>query len=216
MSAQAPSEAPAAPGILRRLVRTTMVGLLVLLPLLGVCVVLALRTPAWWSPIRRDDAAAAERGAQVEKALVSEFTRVRADTPEWSIRIDQRDANAWLATRLPAWLESRGLPQSGPVQALMGAGWVRVGVELPQAIVWWQASPIVQAGGWKLEDWRMGAGWMPLPGFSTMTLPRLDPVNLDGPIRLADGRQVRVLDLEVLPGEVRLRLRTEPAQASGR
>jgi hypothetical protein len=200
----------------RRLVRTTLVGLLVLLPALGVCVVLALRTPAWWSPIPRSDQAAAERGAQVEQALVSEFTRVRADAPEWSIRIEERDANAWLATRLPAWLESRGLPQAGPVQALMGPGWMRVGVELPQAIVWWQAAPVAQAGGWKLEGLRMGAGRLPLPGSGLVALPGIDRANLEGPIRLADGRQVRVLDLEVLPGEVRLRLRTEPAQASGR
>jgi hypothetical protein len=200
----------------RRLVRTTLVGLLVLLPALGVCVVLALRTPAWWSPIPRSDQSAAERGAQVEQALVSEFTRVRADAPEWSIRIEERDANAWLATRLPAWLESRGLPQAGPVQALMGPGWMRVGVELPQAIVWWQAAPVAQAGGWKLEGLRMGAGRLPLPGSGLVALPGIDRANLEGPIRLADGRQVRVLDLEVLPGEVRLRLRTEPAQASGR
>ena len=210
----APSRAPVS--LPRRLVRTTLVGLLVLLPVLGVCASLALRTPAWWSPIPRSDPAAAERGAQVEQALVSEFTRVRADAPEWSIRIEQRDANAWLATRLPAWLESRGLPQAGPVQALMGPGWMRVGVALPQAIVWWQASPVAQEGGWRLEGLRMGAGRLPLPGFSAATLPGLDRARLDGPIRLADGRQVRVLDLEVLPGEVRLRLRTEPAQASGR
>lgn len=214
MNESAPGRAPVS--MPRRLVRTTLVGLLVLLPALGVCVVLALRTPAWWSPIPRSDQSAAERGAQVEQALVSEFTRVRADAPEWSIRIEERDANAWLATRLPAWLESRGLPQAGPVQALMGPGWMRVGVELPQAIVWWQAAPVAQAGGWKLEGLRMGAGRLPLPGSGLVALPGIDRANLEGPIRLADGRQVRVLDLEVLPGEVRLRLRTEPAQASGR
>jgi hypothetical protein len=98
----------------------------------------------------------------------------------------------------------------------MGPGWMRVGVELPQAIVWWQASPIAQAGGWKLDGLRMGAGRLPLPGFGLMAPRGIEQASLEGPIRLADGRQVRVLDLEVLPGEVRLRLRTEPAQASGR
>jgi len=62
----------------------------------------------------------------------------------------------------------------------------------------------------------MGAGRLPLPGFGLMALPGIKQASLEGPIRLADGRQVRLLDLEVLPGEVRLRLRTEPAQASGR
>ena len=214
MTQSAPTQARVS--LPRRLVRTTLVGLLVLLPVVGVCASLALRTPAWWSPIPRSDAAAAERGAQVEQALVSEFTRVRAEAPEWSIRIEQRDANAWLATRLPAWLESRGLPQAGPVQAQMGPGWMRVGVELPQAIVWWQASPIAQARGCRLDGLRMGAGRLPLPGLSLMALPGIEQASLEGPIRLADGRQVRILDLEVLPGEVRLRLRTESAQASGR
>jgi hypothetical protein len=62
----------------------------------------------------------------------------------------------------------------------------------------------------------MGVGRLPLPGLSLTALPGIEQASLEGPIRLADGRQVRVLDLEMLPGEVRLRLRTEPAQASGR
>jgi len=39
----------------------------------------------------------------------------------------------------------------------------------------------------------------------------LNQAALERPIRLADGRIVRILDVETLPGEVRLRLRTEPA-----
>jgi hypothetical protein len=215
MSAQAPSEAPVASGILRRLVRTTLVAAMVLLPVVVVCVVLAVRTPAWWMPISRQDAAATERGAQLEQSIVAEFTRVRSDAPEWSLRIRDQDANEWLATRLPQWLESRGVTSPGPVQARFGQGWIRVGVELPQAVAWWQGAPRAMDGGWRVEGLRAGIGRLPLPG--TWVTPTLDlqRLNAPQPIRLADGRQIRVLDLEVLPGEIRLRLRTEPAQASG-
>jgi hypothetical protein len=101
------------------------------------------------------------------------------------------------------------------VQTLFGDGWIRVGVGLPEAVAWWQGSPRAVDGGWKIEGLRAGIGRLPLPG--AWIAPALDLQRLDSarPIRLADDRQVRLLDLEVLPGEIRLQLRTEPAQASG-
>ena len=54
-----------------------------------------------------------------------------------------------------------------------------------------------------------GVGRLPVPLAGTGLDRAIDQARLAGPLRLADGRQVRLLDLEVLEGELRLRLRTE-------
>jgi len=213
MSASGPIQAPAS--LLRRLIRTTLVAAMVLLPIVAVCAVLAMRSPAWWKPLARADSAAADRAAMVEQAIVAEFSRVRSDTPEWSLRLLEADANAWLATRLPAWLESRGAEVPGPGQALFGPGWGRGGVELPRAIVWWQAEPRAAEGGCHVQGLRAGIGRLPLPAASILPSLPLDRLGAERSIRLADGRMVRLIDLEVLPGEIRMRLRTEPVKAPG-
>jgi hypothetical protein len=68
-----------------------------------------------------------------------------------------------------------------------------------------------QGGGIGLQDERGGLGRLPVPGVGFSLDAGWRQAALEHPIRLADGRKVRILDVESLPGEVRLRLRTEPA-----
>lgn len=200
-----------APTMLKRLRRTALVAGLVLLPLLGAAAVLALRAPAWWNPVSRADAAAADRAAAFEQGIVAEFTRVRGDAADWAIRIRESDVNDWLGTRLPAWLESRGEPVPTGAQARMQPDAVTVGVRTGLMVAWWQARLAVQEGGVGLQDERGGLGRLPVPGVGFAVDGGWKQAALEHPIRLADGRKVRILDVESLPGEVRLRLRTEPA-----
>lgn len=200
-----------APTMLKRLWRTALVAAVVLLPLVGAAAVLALRAPAWWNPVSRADAAAADRAAAFEQGIVAEFTRVRGDAADWAIRIRESDVNDWLGTRLPAWMESRGEPVPAGAQARMQADAVAVGVRTGVVVAWWQAGLAVQGGGIGLRDERGGLGRLPVPGVAFALDAGLDQAALEHPIRLADGRKVRILDVETLPGEVRLRLRTEPA-----
>lgn len=197
--------------ILKRLWRTALVAGLVLLPMAGAATVLALRAPTWWNPVSRADAAAADRAAAFEQGIVAEFTRVRGDAAEWAIRIRESDVNDWLGTRLPAWMESRGEPVPKGAQSRMQAGALTVGVRAGMAVAWWQARLAVQGGGISLQDERGGLGRLPVPGIGVAIDAGLARAAVDHPIRLADGRTVRILDVETLPGEVRLRLRTEPA-----
>ncbi|HMN96872.1 MAG TPA: hypothetical protein PKC43_10080 [Phycisphaerales bacterium] len=82
-----------------------VVGFLCVAIALGAFV-LVRRTPTWFAPPARDDAAAIDRGERLESALIEQFTRVRApDASTWSIAFDDDAANAWLATRLPRWIE---------------------------------------------------------------------------------------------------------------
>ena len=205
--------APASPraSLFRRTGRFALVMVCALVPLLAAAVVQGLRDPAWWRPVPRGDAQAADRAAAFEQAIVGEFTRVRADAPEWSVRIREQDVNDWLGTRLPAWLESRGEPVGGMVQARFNAEGLRVGVALPRGVAWIRVQPRAHGGGVHLGDPAGGIGRLRVPfAASTVDLARFREALLK-PISLADGRVVQVLDIEPLEGELRLRLRTEAA-----
>lgn len=202
----------AKPAPLRRLLRVASIAALVLLPLVGVAAMLALQAPRWWKPVARGDAAAADRAAAFEQSVVSEFTRVRPDAPEWAVRIRESEVNDWLGTRLPVWLESRGETAPIAVQARFTPGVVRVGTDLRRVVAWWQGCPQPFEGGLRLASPGGGVGRLPVPLVGVGLDRVLDRQALAAPIRLADGRRVRLLDLEVLDGEVRLRLRTEPSE----
>jgi hypothetical protein len=211
MSGTAPAASPTS--LFRRLLRMLALAALVLVPLLAVAAWMALQPPSWWHPGARGDAAAADRAAAFEQSIVSAFTRVRPDEPEWAIRIQASEVNDWLATRLPAWLESRGEPVPVAVQARMQPGRVTVGVDLRHVVAWWQASAGAREGGVRVQATGGGVGRLPIALVPSVLDRQWDRSGLEAPIRLADGRLVRVLDVELLQDEVRLRLRTEPRPA---
>ncbi|NBX24611.1 MAG: hypothetical protein EBQ99_00930 [Planctomycetes bacterium] len=188
--------------------RATLAAIFTLAALAGVGGWLALRPPSWWAP-SAPDSIRADRGAAFEQALVSEFTRVRPAGSEWAIRIQASDVNDWLVARLPQWLSSRDLPQLGPAQVCLLPGVIRVGTLRGPAVVWSAAEPRALGGGVQLTApaWGVGRLRLPWPGTDAMELVGWGQ---EKPIPLPDGRKVRILDLEVLDGEIRLRLRTEP------
>lgn len=202
------------PPLLRRVARAVGLAALVLGPLAGTAVVLALQVPSWWRPGSRADVAAGERAAAFEQSIVSAFTRVRADEPEWTLRIQASEVNDWLATRLPAWLESRGEPVPEAVQARMQPGLVTVGVDLRNAVAWWRANPVAREGGVLLSGAGGGVGRLPVPFVGVGLESRWQAAGLERPIRLADGRLVRVIEVQATDGEVRMRLRTDPRPVS--
>jgi len=183
------------------------VAFLLLVPAAAVVTWLALAAPAWWRPVPPLDAAAVERGAALEQGLAAAFTRVRPDTPEWSIRIRESDINDWLGTRLPAWLASRQAPVVGPVQCVILDGRVLLGVQRGAAVVWVSGTLVARDGGVIIMDGGAGVGRLPVPLIQPQAA--LAELITSRPIPLADGRQVRILDVELLPGEARLRLRTQ-------
>src|SRR5262245_44866853 len=83
----------------------------------GGLIALALThiTPAWWGPAAADDAAVTALAAEVENAVVRQITAARppasGDGPyasePWSVSLQAKDANAWLAARLPRWLANQ-------------------------------------------------------------------------------------------------------------
>ena len=79
-----------------------LVALAILLGAAIAAFVLAAMPPVA-RPTLPDDAEA--RGEAFERALAAALTKVRPAGEEWAIAIDPADINAWLAIRLPKWIE---------------------------------------------------------------------------------------------------------------
>jgi hypothetical protein len=77
--------------------------------------VLSRRAPSWWSPSDPTSPRVIERAQAIENGAATQLTKIRqsesgadakASAP-WTVSISESDANAWLAARLPKWLESQ-------------------------------------------------------------------------------------------------------------
>ncbi len=202
------SPAATTPSNGRRVIRQLVAAGVVLLTLIGIASWFAFASPVWWKPTISSDAAAAERASHFEQAIIAEFTRVRSDAPEWALRIPSSDLNDWLGTRFPAWLESRGEQNPGAVSLALDHGEFRIGIAKEIAVVWVAANLVPADGGVQVRHPHGGVGRLsiPLPVMNLTSMLQSQPLNR--PIPLADGRVVKVQDVEVLPGEIRLRLLT--------
>lgn len=187
--------------------RATAAALFGLAALAGLVAWAALRPPAWWAS-SGVQSTTGDRGAAFEQAIVAEFTRIRPAGADWAVRIRAADMNDWLASRLPQWLASRDLPESGQVQVHLRPGVIQVGVARGPAVIWTEVEPAAHGGGVRIQSATSGIGRLPLP-IAGLDLSQTVPEGVERPIRLPDGRQVRIQDLEVLDGEIRLRLRTQ-------
>lgn len=95
----------AAGGVFVLIVLGTAIGL--------VALALSQEKPGWWTTINTRDPGVVEVAERFENALATIMTQARpagqsGDGSEpWTIRVNASDVNAWLNTRLPAWMESR-------------------------------------------------------------------------------------------------------------
>lgn len=192
--------------------------------------VLLRRTPEWFAPPSRDDPVATALGERLESGVIEQFTRVRPPEAEsWAIACSDAAANAWLATRLPRWLEHFGTTEPGGVQLRFVPGAIEVGVSRPGTpFASGRLAPTIDEGSLRLEVIGGGVASLRLPGSAAaMIAERLSAVEggddaewsavaralLAGdsvPARfdLGDGRIVDVVDVEIVRGEIRARLRT--------
>lgn len=182
-------------------------------------------TPAWWNPPAPGSSRADEHARALEQGIASEFTRIRPEGERWAVRIRAEDANAWLALRLPRWLEhDRELPWPEGVEVVQvdfaAPDRVTLGVRRDRLIWTVSMKPTLQEGRLSLVPLGAGVGrlWLPMAiafggegGAAPVTafVPELArPV--EAMLPLPDGRRVRLLDYECDSGELRLRLQTLP------
>lgn len=196
---------------------------LVLALLVGAAI--AAFTLAALPPIARptlpDDAAA--RGEAFEQALAAALTKVRPAGEEWAIAIDPADINAWLATRLPKWIEhDPALAELAPaatirIAAIRDALVIEDSMRAPgDAVVSLPVEPTLTDGRLALAPGTARIGRLPIPGAAS-ALASLLRGTLDdlaaGPaqIRLGDGRRVELRDISCEPGRIALAFVTLPA-----
>ena len=147
-----------------RRARKAVIAATLCLVMLGSAVLLAAsamvqRSPDWWRRVDPSDAATIQSGQNVENGLTTLFHQERAAearpvmtsraggtvgesgdasrvaSGEWRFAIKAVDANAWLNTRLPAWLTRREDLSAWPqeirqIQVDFSDGLIHIGVEV--------------------------------------------------------------------------------------
>lgn len=193
--------------------------------------VLALRSPGWFAPVVVN-ASMRETAQRLENRIITEAYRYRGAPREgpkggprqtgenWTLRITEQEATAWLSVKLPEWILNRDpaarLPASiGDLQAHFSGGRVLVGCRSDRAIVSVSGQPAV-GNGVRLARVRAGIGSLALPlwigGWAIMKEDAIkgadgaavwgairgrEPILKDAAIKLEDGRRIRVVAVRV-------------------
>ncbi len=165
------------------------------------------------------------RGEALEQAFAAAITKVREPHSEWSIAIDPADINAWLATRLPRWIEhdpslasltslttlrlasiDGALQIEQPLQLMVGS-----------IIASLRFTPTIENGALALEVSTPRLGRMPIPGVASELTQALashvrDSASLSAArFRLADGRVVEVREIRCDAGQIAILFATRTA-----
>jgi len=204
----------------RRSLSVWRASMLLLLGVALACGVLAALPPVARASLPDDPEA---RGEAFEQALAAELTRVRPAGEEWAVAIDPADINAWLATRLPKWIE-----HDPGLEPLSAARTVRIAAidgrliledasrARGAAVLSLPVEPEVRNGRLVLSIGSARIGRLPVPG-SGSALASLLGTGLaelaSGPaqIRLADRRRVALRAISCEPGRIALAFATLPA-----
>jgi hypothetical protein len=214
--------------IMRR--RAMAVGVGVLIAAVAMAYVLS-RPPRWWNPPARSNPAAIAAGETLENATVTEVHRVRAADEPWSVRVRDSDVNAWLATRLPKWVEHAGSGDSPQAMVRFRPGSIDVAARvdgLPSVGVL-RCSPRIDDGALRLDVVRARLGELPVPFLRGMLIGPLEDALRDPEapdevrmlatllageavtprFSLGDGRLIELRAVEVDDGELRLEFVTK-------
>jgi hypothetical protein len=197
---------------------------LALLAAAVVALIVLIRPPSWWDPIVPGDAAAADRAEAFEQGCVGEIHRVRESADPWAIRIREADVNAWLGARLGKWCRHVGVPEIGPAQVRFSEGTIEVALEAPglPSVAVARFAPRVEVESERLLAGLegMALGRLPLTALTRSAFAAvaqsllgaegeigtaarlLSDESIDPTFELADGRMLRIRDLEVRDGEL--------------
>lgn len=207
-----------------RLVRVAKGVLIALVILVAFAVGAALLPPSWWSPSEVKDEATLQRASNFEQRVTAQVHTIRESAEPWGFRVTQKQVNEWLATRLPRWIEHdkelqwpSGIDQ---VQVRFGNGVLEVAGR-GGGPVWRGRFGVALSGATcQLKPLGAGVGLIPSVGIGLDGLVEMVPegvLNPEGAIEmptemtLVDGRRVRLVDFELLPGELAVLLETIPA-----
>ena len=195
------------------------------LVVLAVAFVLSKRSPSWFQHTFTSDAAMETRGAEFEQGIAAQFTKVRGQDREWAIKISETQMNEWLASRLPKWLEYQGKSAqefNRKVQVRCEQDHMDIAAENFWGVGVIQIAPKMQpatqgnvtGATLNVSPTSAAIGSLFVPTFIISTFGPTDMFESlnNAEFRLADGRRVQVIDVEVLPGEIRMQLNTSPTK----
>lgn len=227
----------------RRFVRVVagVVGLLTLVFLLGWWA--SHQRPGWWRSIDVSLPEIRERAQSVENGLTTLLSQARAlrsgqgESEPWTMTLDDASASAWLAARLPAWVEHQFGAKAWPgkieqVQTRFFPGGVTVtaSVEVSEVRRFVSASftPRIDVEG---RLWLSGTsariGQLPVPLSIVNGSLKLKASNAagelwnalreEGPLgaarfKLADGREVVIREISCSEGAMKLTCVTRSAR----
>ncbi|MSR44016.1 MAG: hypothetical protein EXS15_01470 [Phycisphaerales bacterium] len=174
--------------------------------------------PSWINAQKlRDDPESVARARDLEQNLAAAIARVRPKDEPWAIRIRDLDINAWVATRLPQWIDhdpTLAWPVDGAqAQVHFGAGTATISIAAQDRIYSGSfTTTVTQRGIIVLPGW--GAiGRLPIPGGASMVTRWLkgaaaESLELPKSFRLGDGREVEILHVEFVAGALEIEFLT--------
>jgi hypothetical protein len=124
-------------------------------------IALARDTPSWWRDANLNTPVTQDLARRVEIAIVEHVHKPRTESNQWRVSVNVEQANAWLNTKLPAWVESRELewPEKvAQVQADFNDGVITLGARLNK-----DAASQIVAASFQLEVRSDGALWIKQP-----------------------------------------------------
>lgn len=200
---------------------------------------LSIKPPRWWVVAADVGPDAQERGIALENAITNILHTRRATDEVWTVELTQREANAWLASRLVKWNDNRSfawVPEKTEWRVVFEGG--RVGVAVRNwpgtggLVLSAMAEPrVADDGTMQLSSVRFAVGEMGVPNaFAGAYLSerpdieaqigevaqRLGEIGrLDAPSEFAidEARRVRILGIEATRGRLRLRCSIEKRSA---
>ena len=211
-----------------RIRRGVKVILVVIVALLAFVLGGALLPPSWWSPVYVQDERPLQRASDFEQLVTARVHEIRDSEDPWGFRVSQDQVNEWLATRLPMWIEHDEKLQwpSGinQVQVRFGDGQIEVAGRGGGPV--WRARFGVSVSGstCQLEPQSAGVGRIPVFGMGLDGLVEMVPegvlndqgvIEMPTEMTLVDGRRVRLVDFELIHGELAVLLETLPPGDSG-
>ncbi|MCH2137983.1 MAG: hypothetical protein MK074_02905 [Phycisphaerales bacterium] len=199
--------------------RKTLLACTILAMLLGGAWVLSIMPPTWFAPIAADNDAAATASERIEFGVQQALHTIRPDGTEWTLRIPDDVANAWLATRLLTWLRGHGVswPEGvGRPQVHFRDGHVVVAARIAamgDRVCSIRLLPFFNDGMVHEVPVSAAIGMLPIPFSPTTVLgddldDMIRAAKLNTTIQLVDHREVQIIALRPLPGQLEVDLRT--------
>ena len=200
----------------------------VVVALIAFAVGAVLLPPWWWSPAHPDDVTASTRASRFEQEVTSRVHTIRKGGEPWGFRVTQDQVNAWLATRLPKWIEhdaSLRWPEGiTAVQVRFGEGEIELGGRGSGPV--WRArfAADLKDGACQLQPIGGGIGRVPIQGVILQGVAGMVPegvlqengtIAMPTELELVDGRRIQLVDFEFVDGALGVLLVTHPSGDTG-